>query len=273
MEILVKHAVRTQSVLENVSQKLESKRVMDAKVILEDYFQITSNVIFHLESGDLSKNTKYSLYRSHLRHISDSVARKKAAISTAGHKISTIIRIMPENLMDISIMRFQVAAIKKLQQVQLQLTELKLVCFYPDDSFRSKRFPDHITSILSSSYDRDPYPRIEEISRLQQTSGLSEKQISMWFTNRRCRSKRQKMAQREKSVDDDAQSDTNTHSPPDSPKEALYPRPNSITLSSDDGFFAESRRQAKLEFYQTMVCNNTRRNWDDFAELFVNEIY
>jgi hypothetical protein len=151
-----------------------------------------------------------------------------------------------------------------------------------------RRFDNSTTVILTASFNRDQYPNLSEVQRLMRATNLSEKQISMWFTNRRCRSKKRRSSASQAGE----ASDNLTHSPPDSPLDSLLDfsldsplnsPPNSpsqnedtfITTTStlllprsEDNYFAEMSRQADLEFFQTMM-GNAGSGWNDFDNTFM----
>lgn len=170
-----------------------------------------------------------------------------------------------------------------------QLAALRIVARFQDKTFEMmgrvdvqntltcqiRRFPLNVSALLMASFEKEAYPVAQELTRLHHATGLSEKQIAMWFTNRRCRAKRVKTMAATSTDHEEEPSDTNTHSPPNSPRQSSTPRPTSagLPIDPDDDFFAENRRQAQIEFYQTMICNNTRHNWDDFAEFFAKDLY
>lgn len=130
-----------------------------------------------------------------------------------------------------------------------------------------KRFPTDISNLLHQSFETNPYPEPAELSRLMFISGLSEKQIVMWFTNRRCRSKRKLQSGSRKDTEETTKA--TFISPPGSPAS------NSLTSTvrdkafEADNFFEEIRQRADMEFYQTMM-GDRHQSWIEASQLFAD---
>lgn len=126
---------------------------------------------------------------------------------------------------------------------------------------RPGRFTQRHIEILTKSFDQDPFPASQEMVELAQRTGLNERQIAMWFTNRRSRIKNRTL-EFDKTHKINPLNNTNTSL-------SLIPvATQPPQLSSEDTFFSDIGRQAEVEFYQVMICSNNRNNWDDYAELF-----
>lgn len=56
-------------------------------------------------------------------------------------------------------------------------------------AFANKRFDKEIIDTLESSFSKNPYPSDKEKMRIQKLHGITYRQVSNWFTNKRNRSK------------------------------------------------------------------------------------
>eukprot|EP00866_Antonospora_locustae_P000142 jgi/Antlo1/142/1171 len=56
-------------------------------------------------------------------------------------------------------------------------------------TFINKRFEKEIIDTLESSFSKNPYPSEKEKMRIQRLHGITYRQVSNWFTNKRNRSK------------------------------------------------------------------------------------
>jgi hypothetical protein len=130
------------------------------------------------------------------------------------------------------------------------------------------------------SFAKCDYPNLTEVLRLSAVTGLSERQISMWFVNKRARSKRRQ--QFGSGNINDCSSDTtgsdalSISSSPDTNRTRRQSLPSECIVPLEslpyDEYFANSRKQADLEFFQLLITNNVHGNtsqyWTDLDAIF-----
>lgn len=207
-----------------------------------------------------------------LRDLLTRLHQRVERATESGKRMSSIFSMGNMAIVILSIYDSESSFSKLILDLQEQTYHLLVSSMPVSRGTIKRRFPENINQMLVTSFNRDAYPKPMELEHLSQQTGLTEKQVSMWFTNRRSRSKRQKTHDRIVEVHGDDReeenSDANTHSPPDSPKQDLLIPPLNLDLSSEDGFFAEDRRRAEAEFYQTMFGSAMGYNWMNYVEFF-----
>jgi hypothetical protein len=283
-------------VIDEATDALRRCNLSQANLLLHQHLLEARNIHqkLLLEASSKLAKTHLSRYARSVCKLSDQVNRKAANVNKAGARVQRLLSTTPVALMQMTIVLFRIAVANHLYQFQIKILEMSVAhSNLQSATLTAKRFSTATISTLKSSYAADSYPGSSEMARLERVTGLGERQIVMWFTNRRCRmkSKRPRFGQprdyeipsdgnsREYEIPSDGNSreyeipsDGKTHSPPDSPTSmtSFSSQNRKCYPSSDDNFFQESSQQAELEFYKTMVCNNTRNNWDDFAEFFAD---
>ncbi|PJF18222.1 putative HD-2 (homeodomain) [Paramicrosporidium saccamoebae] len=274
MRLFLQHTSRTKSVIDEAVSAFKRRNLAQANLLLQQNLLEARDIHQELllEASTKLANEHLAQYARFVRTLSDQVDQKVSDVNNTGASVQRLLLVTPTALMQMSVVMFRFAVANRLYRFQVKILEMSFV----HNSLQStvltaKRFSNDIISTLTSSYSADSYPGLPEVARLGRVTGLGERQIVMWFTNRRSRTNN-KRSRSGKSCDHEILSDANTLSPPDSPSSMISfpPQHRQSQLSSDDNFFQESSRQAELEFYKTMVCNNTRHHWDDYAEFFAD---
>lgn len=178
-----------------------------------------------------------------------------------------------------SIILVKPVALASLKSYSLHVKALELIVGYQDELFshislhsqraamntERKRFPTKVLEQLQDSFSISEYSDVNEISRLSKTTGLSPRQIRMWFINRRSRTKRRS----QQSNCSGEESDNNSISSPIkmAVQPLLAPEDTDLCSSPPMNYF-DAFGHTDAEFYQILLTSSTRNNWNDYAEFF-----
>lgn len=178
-----------------------------------------------------------------------------------------------------SIFLMKPVALASLNSHSLHVKALRIIVSYQDDLSshislcfsraemitERKRFPTTVLEQLQASFSTSEYPDVGEMARLSKATGLSSRQIRMWFINRRSRTKRRTR----QSNCSGEESDNNSISSPIkmAGQPPLATEDTDIGSSTTMDSFGDFRH-TDVEFYQVLLNSSTRSNWNDYAEFF-----
>lgn len=177
------------------------------------------------------------------------------------------------------VLLMKLTAFTSLGAYSLHVKALKLIVAYQDEMSahmslhftrataitERQRFPTAVLEQLQVSFSISEYSDVGEISRLSKATGLSLKQIRMWFVNRRRRDKR-------RAPHDNCSRKGGDNTAVSSPIKMTVQSPLATKfISSHFNTTADSfgdSKHADIEFYRVLLNSSTRNNWDDYADFF-----
>lgn len=273
MEGFSAHVALTSSTLKTALACLNRGDIGRMLVELDNFFE--EALLFYTQSLQISNGL--SGYPALLKNILSTVQQRQQVIEQRAKTLQQTVVLFPTFLANRSLARFKFSAVLALWKHQSRLSTSNAPCV--EKQSNSHRFDKRTIGILTESFKASPTPSQKELAMLRNTTKLTEKQISMWFTNRRCRSKRAKTTLPVEPAcriqdSDCSRSEAGTWSPSVSlatpPLAATEPqsipqRMINFQYSSEDDFFINSRQEAEVEFYQTMFGQSGQYDWFGFG--------
>jgi len=150
---------------------------------------LISQYLGPLNSKGLEANSALVKYKASICHLFKELQTRTIAIRAAEKDFQEMVLSSQPIFMELLIFSNSVKVFEAALKLHDQTNRL-LSSFPEIPRVLGKRFPSDVTETLKASYRRNSYLSPEESMRLSRLTGLEESQVTMWFSNKRCREKK-----------------------------------------------------------------------------------